>query len=407
MRFDSSGLPNRRFRLETPGICAKLAAKRRFRMIRRATGLIWASLLLLPLVLPSSGLGHGPQEGGERIDDASFWGMFSQFSEPNGYFHSDNLVSNERTFPAILDEVGHRAAADTVYLGVGPEQNFSYLAALKPRIAFVVDIRRQNAVLHLMYKAIFELSPDRAEFLSRLFSRPRPRGLAASSSAPELMEAFAGTVAERRRFESNLRDIRSRLLKTHRFALTPEDLEGLEAVYSAFFESGPEVQYSFGSSRQWRRFPTFAELMTAADDQGRPRSFLASEEAYRVLRNLQERNLIIPVVGDFGGPKALRAVGAYLNGRGLTVRVFYTSNVESYLFRGDDWKGFYENVSSLPIDSGSILIRSLSGRGFWSYGGGLPPSGGLGNLQLDPIEDLVATFRRGEISSYESVVLRR
>lgn len=376
-------------------------------MMRRATGLIWASLLLLPLVLPSSGLGHGPEQGGDRIDDASFWAMFSEFSEPNGYFHSDNLVSNERTFPAILDEVGGRAADDTAYVGVGPEQNFSYLAALKPRLAFVVDIRRQNALLHLMYKALFELSPSRAEFLSRLFSRPRPRGLTSASSAPELLEAFAGVPADRKRFESNLKDIRARLVKTHRFALTRQDIEGLQYVYTAFFQLGPQVQYSFGSSSQWRRFPTFAELMTATDDRGTPRSFLAAEGTYLALRELQERNLIIPVVGDFGGPRALRSVGSYLTGRGLKVRVFYTSNVESYLFRSEAWHGFYENVASLPIDSRSILIRSLSGRGFFGFGGGGPPSGGLGNLQLDPLEDLVATFRRGEILTYESVVLRR
>jgi hypothetical protein len=49
---------------------------------------------------------------------------------------------------------------------------------VKPKIAFIVDIRRQNLIEHLMYKALFELSADRAEFISRLLSRRtafRPR----------------------------------------------------------------------------------------------------------------------------------------------------------------------------------------------------------------------------------------
>lgn len=376
-------------------------------MKQRAAGLIWASLLLLPLVLPSIGLGRVQGESGERIDDASFWKMFSEFSEPNGYFHSDNLVSNERAFPSILDEVGKREAEDSGYVGVGPEQNFSYLAALKPRIAFVVDVRRQNAILHLMYKALFEMAADRVDFLSLLFSEPRPAGLDSSSSVGALFEAFAAGAKSPARFEANLKNIRSRLVETHHFALEPEDLEGLKYVYGAFFESGPEVQYSFGSSRQWRRFPSFRELMTATDEKGMPRSFLASEAGFQTLRSLQERNLVIPVVGNFGGPKALKAVGSYLAGRGLKVRVFYTSNVESYLFRTDDWRGFYENVSALPADSHSVLVRSVSGRGFYNSSGGYPSGGWLGNLQLDPITDLVAAYRRGDISNYETLVARR
>ena len=59
-------------------------------------------------------------------------------------------------------------------MGVGPEQNLTYVAAFRPRIAFVVDIRRQNLLHHLWYKAVFELSPTRAEFLSRLFARALP-----------------------------------------------------------------------------------------------------------------------------------------------------------------------------------------------------------------------------------------
>ncbi len=139
-------------------------------------------------------------------------------------------------------------------------------------------------------------------------------------------------------------------------------------VYEAFFERGPDIRYSMRSFRRGRPFPTYAELMTAADTRGVAGSFLASEEAYRAVRDLEARNLVVPVVGDFSGTRALAGVGTFLRDHGLTVAVFYASNVEMYLFRGDGWKTFYQNLSSLPTDGRSALVRSV----FPGFGPGYP-----------------------------------
>src|SRR6185436_11623441 len=106
--------------------------------------------------------------------------------------------------------------------------------------------------------------------------------------------------------------------------------------------------------------------MSEDDGQGTQRGFLASEENFLALRNMHTRNLIVPIVGDFAGVKALRAVGKYVREHDTKVTVFYTSNVEQYLFQqGDDWNRFYENVATLPIGDASAFIRSLSnGNGF-------------------------------------------
>src|SRR6188768_1838176 len=103
-----------------------------------------------------------------RLSDAEFWALVEQLSEPEGNFPFDNLVSNETSIQSVIPALLNRTRPGGVYLGVGPEQNFTYIAALQPRIAFVIDIRRQNLVEHLMYKALFELSPSRADFVSRL-----------------------------------------------------------------------------------------------------------------------------------------------------------------------------------------------------------------------------------------------
>lgn len=379
-----------------------------------------SSAIVLLVALSWSGHGVRGLDSGDRIDDTTFWRLFVDFSEPTGFFQSDNLVSNERTFPLILPDIVKRQSAASAYIGVGPEQNFTYIAALKPRIAFVVDIRRQNAMLHLLYKAVFEMSENRAKFLSRLFSRKPPRGLGRSAEVGELFRAFSVAAPEPERFADNLEEVRKRLVKTHRFRLGDDDLKGLRYVYTAFFEAGPDIQYTTGSGRRARPFPSLSELMTATDEAGIARSFLASEESYQSVREMQQRNLVIPIVGNFAGPKALKSVAGYVTARGLNVAVFYTSNVEMYLFRGDEWRDFYGNLTEMPADAGSVLVRSVFGRfggGFFRFGGFPPPGVAgagpispsptrLGTLQLDPMKDLVSRFRRGEISSYADVATR-
>src|SRR4029453_18713482 len=101
-----------------------------------------------------------------------------------------------------------------VYLGVGPEQNFTYIVALKPRIAFIFDIRRENLLEHLMYKALFEFSSDRVDFLSRLFPRKPSPGLKSLPSTAALFAAFAAATPDAALFTKNLREIKNNLTKT-------------------------------------------------------------------------------------------------------------------------------------------------------------------------------------------------
>src|SRR5262245_22984419 len=132
-------------------------------MIRRAGPAVCATALVVGLlwsVAPARGFETVPAQ----LSEQEFWQLSSSLSEPDGFFHSDNFVSNERSFQTVLAELSEGRRPGSAYIGVGPEQNFTYLLAVKPKIAFVVDIRRQNLIEHLMYKALFELSADRAEF---------------------------------------------------------------------------------------------------------------------------------------------------------------------------------------------------------------------------------------------------
>src|SRR3954469_22250112 len=132
----------------------------------------------------------------ERLSDKELWQLNTDFSEANGYFRSDNFLSNETGFQWVIPELKRRIAPGGVYLGVVPEQNFTYIVALQPKIAFIFDIRRGNMIAHLMYKSLFETSADRADFLSKLFSRPRPSGLDTSSTPQQLFDAYIKSPAD-------------------------------------------------------------------------------------------------------------------------------------------------------------------------------------------------------------------
>jgi hypothetical protein len=297
----------------------------------------------------------------EKLTGPALWALSSELSEPDGYFRSDNLVSNEIRFQHVIPDLAKSVPAGRVYLGVGPEQNFSYIAALQPAMVFIVDVRRGNLHLHLMYKALFELSADRAEFVSRLFSKPRPPGLKEDASAREIFAAYGGVDTSEALYKENLAAIENHLVKTLGLALSPDDLKGIEYVYYQFFWYGPGIQYwsSGGGGRGGRNAPTYADLMVEDDGAGHARSFMASEQSFKVLKDLETKNLIVPVVGNFAGPKALRAVGQYVREHGGTVAAFYLSNVEQYLGREGVWSQFCANVATLPLDSSSTFIRSV------------------------------------------------
>src|SRR5262249_31705985 len=125
-----------------------------------------------------------------QYTDAEFFRFINDFSEPGGNFEYENFVSNEVSYMDILPDVARIVKPGGAYLGVAPEQSFTYVAAIKPKVAFILDIRRQNMLELLMYKALFEMSPNRLEFISRLFSRQRPTGLTTNSSAEQIFKAF-------------------------------------------------------------------------------------------------------------------------------------------------------------------------------------------------------------------------
>jgi hypothetical protein len=339
----------------------------------------------------------------ERLSDQQFWKLIADVSESGGTFRSDNFLSNERQFQHVIPRLQRTTRPGGIYLGVGPEQNFTYIIGLQPRLAIIFDIRRQNMIEHLMYKALFELSPTRADFLSKLFCRPRSLVPDSMTDVGTMFDVYGDAARDSALARRTLASIKQTLSR-HGFTFTSEDLASLDYVFDAFCTVGPDIDYSYPNPRGGfgRGMPSYAELMLATDSAGTSRSYLASEANYQYIRSMHSRNLIVPVVGNFSGPKAIRTVGRYLKERGATVTAFYVSNVEQYLFQQwDDWRRFYENVASLPLDSSSTFIRSIGGgRGMAGAPAGF---GRLGSVSSS-IQEIVKAYRDGRIAAYADVI---
>ena len=287
----------------------------------------------------------------DRLSAPQFGQFIEEISEESGNFESDNLISNETAYLQVVDHL-RRCERDQVYLGVGPEQNFSYIAALQPRLAFIVDIRRDNLLEHLLFKAIFELAPTPREYLEKLLCRKIQGG------PSEWVRQLQSARPDEELFQTNLAAIQG-LIANYGARLERPDNDKIEKLYRTFFEQGLDLRYEVHNPESGDRvYPSLREVLLSDPEQ----SFLGQDAAYALIRKMQQENRIIPVVGDFAGGKALRAIASYVRKHNAKVSAFYLSNVEYYLLPDQELDDVYEeflgNLRALPRKSRTVLIRS-------------------------------------------------
>ncbi len=348
----------------------------------------------------SRGVAAGP------ATDSAFAGLVQDLSEPGGYFDTDNLISNETSYLHVVDKMREMGVSGGAYIGVGPDQNFSYIALVRPSIAFIVDIRRDNLLQHLMFKSLFSLSRNRIEHLCLLFARPFPDDVEEwdERSVLELVDYIDRTAADSQTVDAALAAVASRAA-SFSLPLSEEDLETIRRFHYTFIREGLGLRFRSHGRLPRLYYPTYRRLLLETDLSGRQASYLAYEEAFRLVKSLQDRNLIIPVVGDLGGDHALAAIAVVVAERGLRVSAFYTSNVEFYLMRDGGFDRFVANVAQLPYDDNSVIIRSYFGRSFGFVHPQAVPGYYSAQL-LQTIESLVNDSEVGAYRSYLDLVTR-
>jgi hypothetical protein len=292
--------------------------------------------------------------------DLPFGELFDRVSEKGGYYFSHNYVTNETSYLQVAKVLSERVPAGRAYIGVGPEQNFTYIGLTRPSVAFVVDIRRRNALLLLLYKAIFEEAKTRAHFLTLLLSRPYD-GVGDPGDRATIDEVLAA--AEKSPPDKALRDENrkrwlDRIEHDYRVKLKESDYLELRETQQAFFADQLEIAFSVDMPNSRKR-ASFRTTLKMADPHGKPQGFLAREDLFRYVQRMQREHRIIPVVGDFSGDHAFREIGAYLKQHGLMTSVVYASNVEEYLLDALTFKKWVDNVTALPTDGESLFVRAF------------------------------------------------
>jgi hypothetical protein len=298
-----------------------------------------------------------------RAAAQSFAALSEQLSEPNGEFDTDNLISNESSYLHVVPALEQLGVSGGVYVGVGPDQNFSYIARIRPAAAFIIDIRRDNLLLHLLFKALFGASRNRVEYLSLLTGRAAPDRLDSwrDASIEKIVMYFdeakplpaAALAASAERLHEAIR-------KTG-MNVSDRDLSTIDRFHGQFIRAGLSLQFQSTGRPAREYYPTYRDLLLETDRRGRQLCYLASEEDFQFVKGLEARDLIVPVVGNLAGPHALAAIGQEIARRGERVSAFYISNIENYLFRDGSFTRYVENVKKLPHNDKSVVIRSLFG----------------------------------------------
>jgi hypothetical protein len=381
---------------------ASVARRGGARLTSRPLALLVFAAALTASALPTQHLAAQAttQRDAERFSTTAFARTIERLSERGGYFDTDNLISNESSYLHVVGKLGELGVRGGAYIGVGPDQNFSYIAHIRPRIALIIDIRRDNLLQQLLFKALFSLAPNRTEYLALLLGRPVPR----RSVGPDLQSllAYMDSAPMRRDvFDHAHERVRARML-TFGIPLSAQDLATIRRFHLAFHESGLDLRFeTHGRAPRWY-YPTYRQLLLERDLHGRLASYLAREESYQFVRRLQERNLIVPVVGDLAGRRALKQIAAFLEQRGDPVSAFYTSNVEFYLMGDGTFDEFMDNVRRLPRNRRSVIIRS-----YFPSGGGPHPQAVQGYYStqlLQRFDDLIDIVERRRIRSYFDLV---
>src|SRR6185369_6207956 len=245
-------------------------------------------------------------------DHKAFAALSARLSEPGGYFDSDNLISNETSYQHVLIKMRELGVSGGVYLGVGPDQNFTYIARIRPRMAIIIDIRRDNLLQHLLFKALFARARNRVEYLCLFMGKPFPKTKGwEQKSIKEIVDYIDGAAADQKLFDKTSKDVKQDVQK-YGLTLSQSDFETIAKIHKAFFSAGLEIRYSSYHRPPRSIYPTYRDLLLEHDLTGQQNNYFNSEDDFQFLKKMEADDMIVPIVGDLSGPQAVKAIGAYL-----------------------------------------------------------------------------------------------
>lgn len=331
--------------------------------------------------------------------------LIERLSEPGGYFDSDNLISNESSFQHVMGKLRKMNVTGGAYVGVGPDTGFTYIAQIRPKMAFIIDIRRDNLLQHFWFKALFAMSRNRLEYLCNIFGKPAPTDLKQweTKSIAQIIEYIDKTPKKAELLAATQKQLQERV-KAFGLPLNKEELDYITYVQQSFYDAGLDLKFTSRGRGSRFYYPDYRTLLLERDLTGKQCNYLVNEDDFQYVKALEDKNLIVPVVGDLAGKSALANIGKYIAEKGEKVSAFYTSNVEFYLMRGSsNFDSFAENVKQLPRGEGSVIIRSYF-NGTWGYEHPQTVNGYYSTQLLQTIDSFVKEQASGGYQSYQDLI---
>jgi hypothetical protein len=372
--------------------------KSRRKSSRRRVAALAVSVLIASVV---GYRGYWEARAASQTAAQPFASLVEQLSEPGGEFDTDNLISNEQSYLHVVPALEQAGVTGGVYIGVGPDQNFSYIARIRPTEAFIVDIRRDNLLLHLLFKAIFAASRNRAEYASLLTGRPAPDRVETWRDAS--IDRIVAYLDETKPSPAAGEDGGLHAaIRRYGLPVSAKDLQTIDRFHASFIAEGLSLRFHSTGRAARDYYPTLRDLLLETDRKGRKLSYLASEDDFAFVKALEARDGVIPVVGDLSGPHAVAAIGQLMAQRGERLSAFYVSNVENYLFRDGAYARYVENLKRLPRSDRSLIVRAIFG------GYSLPESapGYYSTSTVQNLNELLANCAAGRCRSYNDLLRR-
>ena len=356
-------------------------------VITLALALAWAGLAYRRAAAPI------PASASRRVG-----ALIEAYSEPGGYFDTDNLISNETAYLQVADRLATLAPGGG-YIGVGPDQNFSYIARVRPSWAFIVDIRRDNMLQHLLLGALLGRAQTPRDFLCLLLSPDCPPTLEAPDGVAELLRSLR-SVAPRAVVMSRTLAEAETHISNMGVELTGSDREGIARILRSFYRGQLALRFNTHGRAPMPYHPTLETLLLARSSSGRFGSYLDSADDYAFIRALARDGRLVPLVGDFAGSHTLGEVTRFLEERDVKVAALYVSNVEFYLLRDGRFDRFVENVRALPLQRDAVMIRA-----YFNYGRPHPQRrpGHRSTTVLQPIRSFLELHEAGAFNSFWDV----
>lgn len=312
------------------------------------------------------------------------------------------LVSNETGYLDVVESLSRTTKPGSVYIGVGPDQNYTYIAATGAEFSFIIDQRAENQYLHFLFKAIFELASNRVSYLQLLFSRPLGIEIGKRSSLSQIVALIDRTDGCELLYRTNLSNI-VELIQIYQKAVPVLEIERIKEIYRNFFERSLDLTSRIlSTTSHGTSYPTYREFLL----RSRPTAsnFLDNDEYFQYVKAKHLKNQIVPITGDLSGDKTLSALSDFCRSRDLLVDTVYISNVDYRLVNANLLELLVRNLELLPRTKDCLLVRS-----FYNRVGNIHPIARKDELfttLLQRVDSFIDLSRLGEYEDYWAVGTR-